>query len=154
MKNIVILILFVSSFTGCKPKESDSSAPPVPEATAPRQDKGPELAADSNPAGKWIGKWESKSPQEAIVDMELILSKQDEQWKGECRFTLHGNQTSNTRDVHVANGQISFRCDFASDSEFRFTGELAGGRMNGSLEILEHNQKVAAGTWNVTRVKE
>ncbi|MCW5556501.1 MAG: hypothetical protein KIT22_01440, partial [Verrucomicrobiae bacterium] len=140
MKNILILPLLVSTFIGCKPKDPASSAPPLPEASAPRQGNAPDIAAVSNPAGKWTGKWESKSPQEATVDMELILSKQNEQWKGECRFTLYGNQTSNTRDVHVANGQISFRCDFASDSEFHFTGELTGGQMNGSLEILEHSQ--------------
>ena len=83
-----------------------------------------------------------------------MLSQHDELWKGECRFTLYGNNASNTRDVSVTNGRVSFRCDFASDSEFRFSGELAAGQMKGSVEILEHGQKVAVGTWNVARTKE
>lgn len=153
MKNHLLLILLVSVFAGCKPKEQASTPSPVPEAEAPQRTDILD-ASNQNPAGNWTGAWESKSPQPATVEMELLLSKHDEQWKGECRFTLNGNNTSNTRNVTVENGRVSFRCDFASDSEFRFSGELTGGRIQGFLEILEHDQKVASGTWNVTKAKE
>ena len=153
MKNILILILLVSTFVGCKPKESASSPPPLADASATNQ-ADTSRASDHNLAGKWTGTWESKAPQPVSVEMALMLSKHDELWKCECRFTLNGNNTSNTREVSVANGRVSFRCNFASDSEFRFSGELTGGQIKGSLEILEHGQKVAVGTWNVARAKE
>lgn len=156
MKTTMLLILLVPGLAGCKPKPSAGSAPAVAEASAPSSLPAdlPSPVSAQNLAGKWKGTWESKSPRDVTVNMELTLSEHEAQWNGDCRFTLNGNLTSNTREVTVTDHRISFRCDFASDSEFRFSGELADGRLHGSLEIFEHERKVSAGTWAVAKTND
>jgi len=151
VKTIILPLILVFAVVGCGQKESASSSLPDSRATATNQVDA--SGVDRDLTGKWTGTWETKVPKDVTETMEVTLSKEGKQWKGECRFTLYGNKASNTREVSVDGGQVSFRCDLG-DSEFRFSGRLADGQIKGTLEIFENNKKVATGTWTVTRAKK
>ena len=154
MKRIILSLILAFVVVGCGRKEPASSEIREPEAKPANQTGASGVAMVQDFVGKWMGVWETKVPKEVTEKMAITFSKENGQWKGECRFSLYGNSSSNTREVSVERDRISFRCDLGSHSEFRFSGQLTSGQITGTLEIFEHDQKVATGTWTVTRARE
>ena len=125
------------------------------DAHAAESDKGRQIA-DADLAGKWVGDLEvaaEKTTQRDKKEFELIISKKENNWNAACHFNVNGNDSSNTRDVSVKSDRVAFRCNIGN-SEWVFKGRLADGKIKGDIEIFEHQQSVAKGTWNATRPKK
>lgn len=127
----------------------------VRDANAAEGESGRRIA-DTDLIGKWVGEFEvraEKTPQKDRKQFELVFSKEATKWNAVCRFNVNGNDSSDTRDVTVTGERVSFRCNIGN-SEWVFKGRLAEGKLKGDIEIFEHKQSVAKGTWNAARPKK
>lgn len=92
----------------------------------------------------------SQSPFSS-VKMELILTREGTQWKAEAKFQAGGRDFSNpVQNLKVNGNDISFSADIGG-AEVRFVGKLADNKLGGALEALEKGQRIATGTWSLTR---
>ena|SRR5437773_2602442 len=109
------------------------------------ESEGGQRNTDADLIGKWAG--------EDKKEFEVLFSKEAAKWKAISRFNVNGNDSSNTRDVTVTGDRVSFRCNIGN-SEWVFKGRLAEGKLKGDIEIFEHKESVAKGTWTATRPKK
>ena len=112
--------------------------------------------SDADLIGKWAGDLEvraEKTPQKDKKEFELVFSKEAAKWKAISRFNVNGNDSSNTRDVTLTGDRVSFRCNIGN-SEWVFKGRLAEGKLKGDIEIFEHKESVAKGTWSAIRPRK
>ena len=88
-----------------------------------------------------------------IVQMELSFSETAEKLQqATTSFEIGGNKISNpAKNLKIEANGLSFSTDFRG-AEIRFTGNLAGNKMDGTLEVVEKNKKVATGTWSLMPV--
>jgi hypothetical protein len=85
------------------------------------------------------------------VKMELTLAREGAEWKAEAKFNAGGQEFSNpVRDLKVGANDIFFSTEIGG-AEARFTGKLVDNRLDGTLEVLEKGQRIATGTWSLTR---
>ena len=127
----------------------------IPHSNAAEAESARRIA-DADLIGKWVGKFDvraEKSPQEESKPLEMVFSKEGTKWNAVCRFNAAGNDSSDTREVTVAGETVSFRCNIGN-SEWVFKGKLAEGKLKGDVEIFEHKERVAKGTWNAARPKK
>lgn len=145
-KKLVTLTLLFAVIAGAHSKGSD--------ANAGKSEPG-ERIADTELIGKWIGEFEvraEKTPQKAAKQFELVFSKKGTNWNATCGFNVNGNDSSDARDVTVAGERVSFQCNIGN-SEWVFKGRLAEAKLKGEIEVFEHKQSVAKGTWTAARPK-
>jgi len=122
------------------------------DAFADESEKGRQIA-DADLIARWVGDLEvraEKTTQSDRKEFELVISKKTNKWNAVCRFDVNGNDSSDTRDVSVTGDRISFRCNIGN-SEWVFKGRLVEGKIKGDIEIFEHQQSVAKGTWSATK---
>ncbi len=88
-----------------------------------------------------------------IVQMELSISENAENiQQAATSFEMGGNKISNpAKNLKIEGNSLSFSTDFQG-AEIRFTGILAENKLPGTLEVVEKNKKVAAGTWSLMPV--
>lgn len=132
------------------------SGPLKPVITRAAEGEAVWSIAEASFVGKWTGHFEVKandSPQKEAKPFDLELSKVAGKWMAACRFNVNGHDSSNTKAVVVKGDAFSFQCNIG-DSEWRFKGKLAAGKLEGTLEILEQEQRVAKGTWSAARPKK
>src|SRR5918992_6028462 len=85
------------------------------------------------------------------VQMELTLAREATEWKAEAKFNAAGQVFSNpVRNLKVGDSDISFSTEIGG-AEARFVGKLADNKLGGTLEVLEKSQRIATGTWSLTR---
>ncbi len=85
------------------------------------------------------------------VKMELTLAREATEWKAEAKFNAAGQEFSNpVRNIRVGDSDISFSTEIGG-AEVRFVGKLADNKLGGTLEVLEKSQRIATGTWSLTR---
>lgn len=85
------------------------------------------------------------------VKMELTLAREATEWKAEAKFNAAGQEFSNpVRNLRVGDSDISFSTEIGG-AEVRFVGRLADNKLGGTLEVLEKSQRIATGTWSLTR---
>jgi hypothetical protein len=84
-------------------------------------------------------------------NIELTLARAGEQWKGEAKITLTGQQLlSSARDMKVINNEIEFTINVL-EAELRFSGTLTGDSLRGTIKGFQGGVSSATGTWSVTR---
>ena len=94
----------------------------------------------------------SQSPFSS-VEMNLTLAREGAEWKAEAKFNAGGREFSNpVRNLKVSESDISFSAEIGG-AEVRFAGRLADNKLGGTLEALEKGQRIATGTWSLTRVE-
>ncbi|HEY9401694.1 MAG TPA: hypothetical protein VIQ24_03295 [Pyrinomonadaceae bacterium] len=92
----------------------------------------------------------SQSPFSS-VEMELALTREGTGWKAEAKFHAGGRVFTNpVRNLKVGDGDISFSAEIGG-AEVRFAGKLADNKLGGALEALEKGQRIATGTWSLSR---
>ncbi|HYG82117.1 MAG TPA: hypothetical protein VD861_17085 [Pyrinomonadaceae bacterium] len=85
------------------------------------------------------------------VKMEVALSREGAEWKGEARFNVEGREVASPLlELKIGGAEISFVAKLHG-ADVRFAGRLDGDKLGGSLEAFEKNSKVAGGTWSLTR---
>ena len=85
------------------------------------------------------------------VKMELTLAREATEWKAEAKFNAAGQDFSNpVRNLRVGDSDISFSTEIGG-AEVRFVGKLADNKLGGTLEVVEKSQRIATGTWSLTR---
>ena len=146
-KKLFTLTLSLAVIAGGPLKLADAQA---------AESEGGQRITNADLIGKWAGDLEvraEKSPQRDKKEFELEFSKEAAKWKAISRFNVNGNDSSDTRDVTVTGNRVSFRCNIGN-SEWVFKGRLAEGKLKGDIEIFEHKESVAKGTWTATRPKK
>ena len=85
------------------------------------------------------------------VKMELTLVREATEWKAEVKFNAGGQVFSNpVRNLKVGDSDISFSTEIGG-ADVRFVGKLVDNKLGGSLEVSEKGQRIATGTWTLTR---
>jgi len=85
--------------------------------------------------------------------MELSFNENAEKiQQATTSFEMEGNKISNpAKNLKIEGESLSFSTDFQG-AEIRFSGNLAGKKLGGTLEVVEKGKKVATGTWSLTQV--
>jgi hypothetical protein len=93
--------------------------------------------------------------QSQTLQMELTLSQNAEKIRqAEASFEMEGRSVSNpVKNLKIEGDDLSFATDLMG-AEIRFSGKLSDGKLGGTFEVFEKNQKVATGTWNLTRTEK
>jgi hypothetical protein len=110
-------------------------------------------AAGADPAGSWKGEYETPSGPGV---MELTLSRPGDVWKAVCKFPeVEDENTFTARDLKVGDTEISFRIEAGEGAgEMRFSGKLAGDKIEGTLERFIDGKSEYTGRWGVERAKQ
>jgi hypothetical protein len=83
------------------------------------------------------------------VPMDLALTPVGADWKADVRFTVSGREiTESARSVRVTDDSVEFAVTLLG-AEVRFSGALAGGKLEGNLEAVENGQRIATGAWSL-----
>lgn len=87
------------------------------------------------------------------VKMEVLFTSEANQWKGEAKFNIGGNELAKTlQDLNVNGSAVSFSV-VIEGAQVRFTGKLADKELGGTLEATEKGTRVATGNWSLTRAE-
>lgn len=88
------------------------------------------------------------------VQMELFLDAASEKnFQVRASFEMQGNKMqAAVKNLKVEGGNVSFSADFQG-AEVRFSGKLAANKLGGTMEVVEKGNRVATGTWNLTRAE-
>jgi hypothetical protein len=79
------------------------------------------------------------------------LAREATEWRAEAKFNAAGQEFSNpVRNLKVGDSDISFSTEIGG-AEVRFVGKLADNKLGGTLEVVEKSQRIATGTWSLTR---
>lgn len=85
------------------------------------------------------------------VKVEALFTQEANEWKGEAKFNIGGNELAKTlQDLNVNGSAVSFSV-VIEGAQVRFTGKLAENQLGGTLEATEKGTRIAAGTWTLTR---
>jgi len=86
--------------------------------------------------------------------MELTLSQNAEKERqADVSFEMEGRFVSNpVKNLKIEGENLSFSTDLRG-AEIRFIGKISDGKLGGTIEVFEKNQKIATGTWNLTRAE-
>jgi hypothetical protein len=87
-----------------------------------------------------------------IVQMEVNLMQNEEKLlQATANFEMGGGKVSNPlKNVKIESENLSFSTELQG-AEIQFIGKFAENNLIGTLEVIEKGQRVAAGTWNLTR---
>jgi hypothetical protein len=93
-------------------------------------------------------------PSPIIVSMELSVSENAESSpQASATFEMQGNKTSNpAKNLKIEGNRMSFASGFQG-AEIRFSGNLTGDELGGTLEVVEKGNRVATGTWKLMRAE-
>ncbi len=88
-----------------------------------------------------------------IVQMEINLTQNAEKLpQVTVNFEMEGNKVSNPlKNLKVEGENLSFSTDMQG-AEIKFSGKFAENKLGGTLEVIEKGQRVATGTWDLTRI--
>jgi len=85
--------------------------------------------------------------------MQLKLSRQGTQWKGESTLNVAGNELSNLLDDLQADGtEMSFSTELqvmGTRFTLHFRGKRNGNKLGGSVSVIRDDRTVTSGTWNL-----
>lgn len=87
-----------------------------------------------------------------IVQMEVNLTQNGEKlFQATANFEMGGGKISNPlKTLKIEGENLSFSTDLQG-AEVKFIGKFTENKLGGTLEVIEKGQRVAAGTWDLTR---
>jgi hypothetical protein len=101
----------------------------------------------SDPAGTWGG---TITTDEGPGGLELTLAHDGSAWKATMKLRLSGNDFAPAvENLKVDHENITFTTNIGHTS-LKFAGHFAGDTLKGTIDAFKDNQKVGAGTFNLT----
>ena len=83
--------------------------------------------------------------------MELTLSRDGTKWRVEVKFEGDERRPSDAvRDFKIRESEIEFTTKML-EAELRFSGKVADGNLNGTIDAFQSGARIGTGTWNLAR---
>jgi predicted dienelactone hydrolase len=109
-------------------------------------------SVDSVLAGTWKG---FNDVPTGLGALELTFGRQGTEWQAVCKFPeIDGENTFPIHDLTVNDTDISFQIEVEAESrQMRFSGRLAGDKLEGTYEMFRAGSRVYTGEWSVRRAQ-